>query len=61
MKKTPSSRDEPLQESEGLQPEYNFDYRKAKPNRFIASSPRIDVPDKEVAKNITTTKDPLES
>jgi hypothetical protein len=37
-----------------LEPEYRFDYRKAKPNRFAAAGGRVVVLDEDIAKVFTT-------
>ena len=37
MKRAPAE-DQRLDSADDLQPEYDFDYRKAKPNRFVAQS-----------------------
>ncbi len=49
MKKTPSEQDD-------LQPEYQFDYHKAKPNRFAAAGKArmVVVLDEDVAQVFTT-------
>jgi hypothetical protein len=50
MKKTPSP------EQDDLPPEYEFDYRKAKPNRFVSAESRrtVVVLDEDVARVFTT-------
>ena len=53
MKKTPSPEALP-QEADDLLPEYDFDYRKAKPNRFAATPARHVILDEDVAKVFTT-------
>ncbi len=56
MKKTSSSR-RARRNAEGLQPEYRFDYRKARPNRFASryrAGSRVVVLDPDVAKVFTT-------
>lgn len=54
MKKASSAKPDPLSSSEeDLLPEYRFDYRKARPNRFAA---RTVVLDEDVAKVFTTSE-----
>lgn len=50
MKKTPSP------EQDDLLPEYEFDYQKAKPNRFVSAQSRrtVVVLDEDVARVFTT-------
>lgn len=52
--------DDPIADSgDDLLPEYHFDYRKAKPNRFAAQCPpggRIVVLDPDVARVFTTAE-----
>lgn len=47
MKKMPSDKDE-------LKPEYEFDYSKAKPNRFATSERTVVVLDEELSKVFKT-------
>jgi hypothetical protein len=56
MKKTPTSK--PQAEVDELQPEYRFDYRKARPNRFAnrKKENRVVVLDPDVAQVFTTTE-----
>ena len=56
MKKTKTA-DTPLQTSDDLRPEYEFDYRKARPNRFAVRGDRerlVVVLDPDVSKVFTT-------
>lgn len=51
--------DERPSESDELQPEYRFDYAKARPNRFAASSPpgsRLVALDPDIARVFTTAE-----
>ena len=53
MKKTPNQKTNKIQE---MSPEYRFDYKKAKPNRFaekMKSEPIIVILDEDVAKVFT--------
>lgn len=34
---------EHLKEKQDILPEYNFDYSKAKPNRFVAAQPQVQI------------------
>lgn len=53
MKKTsPSEAAEPAPDE--LLPEYRFDYRKARPNRFATPAPRVVVLDEDIAEAFTT-------
>ena len=57
MKKTPIRKSNKVQE---MAPEYRFDYKKAKPNRFaekMKDSPIIVVLDADVAKIFTSTEE----
>lgn len=50
MKKMPNSEVEPLSDDEML-PEYNFDYRRAKPNRFVVGEDQqVVILDSDVAR-----------
>ena len=56
MKKIPSAK-KPNGRTEELQPEYRFDYRKARPNRFAArykAGSRVVLLDPDIAKTFTT-------
>ncbi len=58
MKSMPASNDA-AEDSDELLPEYNFDYSKAKPNRFadrFAGERRVVVLDPDVAEVFTTTE-----
>lgn len=56
MKKIPSSK-KPNSRTDELQPEYRFDYRRARPNRFAAKykvGSRVVLLDPDIAKAFTT-------
>jgi hypothetical protein len=58
MKKTRSAR-KAKGDTDELQPDYRFDYRKARPNRFAAkyqAGSRVVVLDPDIAKVFTTTE-----
>ena len=57
MKKTPANKPRKVQE---MAPEYRFDYKKAKPNRFASrmkTEPLIVMVDPDVAKVFTTSEE----
>ena len=57
MKKTPANKTRKVQD---MAPEYRFDYKKAKPNRFaekMKDTPIIVVLDADVAKVFTSTEE----
>jgi hypothetical protein len=56
MKKAPAS-DKPSDNSDAMQPEYHFDYRKARPNRFaqqIEDGSLVVVLEPDIAQVFTT-------
>ena len=58
MKKTPAHR-KLNRNTDDLQPEYRFDYRKAKPNRFVArmkNEPLIVLIEPDIAKVFTSSE-----
>ena len=56
MKKTPATKSSKIQE---MAPEYRFDYRKAKPNRFAArmkDEPLVVIIEPDIAKVFTSSE-----
>ena len=59
MSNVPSA-EPPAEPSDELRPEYHFDYRKARPNRFATACPpggRLVVLDPDVARVFTTAEE----